>query len=90
MKLEAGPSCVIDFSNLPCDTEAKVTLVARPLLSPVGVVTNGTCVNSPTSLRIDAAVREAFSSACPGKKVPNKTTVHRLVAEFRDTVSVCL
>jgi hypothetical protein len=27
-----------------------------------------------------AAVREAVSSACPEKGVPNKTTIHRLVA----------
>jgi hypothetical protein len=35
-----------------------------------------------------AAVREEFSNAYPDKEVPNKTTVHRLVTEFRDTGSV--
>jgi hypothetical protein len=38
----------------------------------------------------NAAVREAFSDEYRDKKVPNKTTVQRLVT-FRDTaVSVCL
>jgi hypothetical protein len=37
-----------------------------------------------------AAVREAFISAYPDKKVSNKTTVHRLVTRFRDTGSVCV
>jgi hypothetical protein len=37
-----------------------------------------------------AAVREAFSNAYPGKEVPNKTIIHRLVTKFRDTGSVCL
>jgi hypothetical protein len=36
-----------------------------------------------------AAVREAFSNACPDKGPPNKTTIHRLVTKFRDTGSVC-
>jgi hypothetical protein len=35
-----------------------------------------------------AAVREAFSSAYPGKKVPNKTPIHQLVTKFRDIGSV--
>jgi hypothetical protein len=35
-----------------------------------------------------AAVREAFSNAYPDKEVPNKTTVHRLVTQFRNTGSV--
>jgi hypothetical protein len=34
------------------------------------------------------AVREAFSNAYPGKEVPNKTTIHRLVTEFWYTGSV--
>jgi hypothetical protein len=37
-----------------------------------------------------AAVREAFSNACPDKEVTHKTTVHWLVTTFRDTGSVCL
>jgi hypothetical protein len=37
-----------------------------------------------------AAVREAFSNAYPDKEVPNMTTVHLLVTEFRDTGSFCL
>jgi hypothetical protein len=36
-----------------------------------------------------AAVREAFSNAYPDKEVPNKTTIHRLVTKFRDTVFAC-
>jgi hypothetical protein len=35
MKSETGPPCVMDSSNLPGDTLVKVTLVARPLLTPV-------------------------------------------------------
>jgi hypothetical protein len=37
-----------------------------------------------------AAIREAFSNAYPDKEVPNKTTVHLLVTQFRDTGSACL
>jgi hypothetical protein len=37
-----------------------------------------------------APVREAFSNVYPGKGIPNKTTVHRLVTKFWDTVSVCV
>jgi hypothetical protein len=37
-----------------------------------------------------AAVCEAFSIVYPDNEVPNKTTKHRLVTKFRDTVSVCL
>jgi hypothetical protein len=40
--------------------------------------------------KLFAAVREAFSNACPDKEVPNKTTIHRLLITFRDTGSVCL
>jgi hypothetical protein len=35
-----------------------------------------------------AAVREAFSSAYPGKEVLNKTTIHQLVTKSR--VDACL
>jgi hypothetical protein len=31
-----------------------------------------------------AAVREAFSNACPDKKIRNKTTIHELLTKFRD------
>jgi hypothetical protein len=34
------------------------------------------------------AVREAFSNAYPDNEVPNKTTIHRLVAKF--WVDTCL
>jgi hypothetical protein len=37
-----------------------------------------------------AAVREAFSNACPDKEVLNETTIHRLITKFRDTGSVCV
>jgi hypothetical protein len=37
-----------------------------------------------------AAVREAFSNMYPDKEVPNKTTIHRLVIEFRIIGRVCL
>jgi hypothetical protein len=36
-----------------------------------------------------AAVREAFSNAYTDKGVPNKTTVHRLLAKVWGTGSVC-
>jgi hypothetical protein len=35
LKSEAGLPLVIDSPNVPHDTEVKVTLVARPLLTPV-------------------------------------------------------
>jgi hypothetical protein len=37
-----------------------------------------------------AAVHEAFSNAYSDREVPNKTIIHRLVTEFRNTGSVCL
>jgi hypothetical protein len=35
-----------------------------------------------------AVIREEFSNAYPGKKVPNKTIIHQLVTKFR--VDACL
>jgi hypothetical protein len=78
----------------------KVTLIARPLITPVaqklcwckhGVFTSRTCIHSQTLItwKSSAAVREAFSNAYPDKEVPDKATVHRLVTKFRDTESVC-
>jgi hypothetical protein len=90
MKSE-GPPRVIDSPNLPRDIRAKVTLVARPLLTPVaqsrcelGVFTYSRVehvfiLEHYLALKSFAAVREAFSNTYPDKKVPNKTTVHRPV-----------
>jgi hypothetical protein len=36
-----------------------------------------------------AAVRKVFSKAYPDEEVQNKTTIHRLATNFRDTGSVC-
>jgi hypothetical protein len=86
--------------NLPRDTRVKVTLVARPLLTPVAKKCAGA---NPVYSRAErvfilehyfasksfAAVREAFSNAYPDKEVPNKT-IRRLVTKFRETGSVCL
>jgi hypothetical protein len=85
---------------LPCDTRVKVTVVARPLFTPVaqklcrcehGVFTIRTCVHSRTLLLIAvfSNVRETFSNPYPDKEVPKKTIIHRLVTTFRNTGSVC-
>lgn len=89
-----------DSPNHPRDTQVKVTLAARPLLTPVaqkpcmcghGVFTSRTCVQPRTLLPIVIdVVREASISAYPGKEVRKKTTAHRLVTKFRDIRSVCL
>jgi hypothetical protein len=59
---EAGPPDVIDSPNLPCDTQIKITLVARLLLMPVvrklfrckyGVLTSRMYVYSETLLSIE-------------------------------------
>jgi hypothetical protein len=83
----------MDSPNLLRDTRVKVTLVARPLLTPVAqklcrcehVLTSRTCVHSRTffTLKSFAAVREAFSNAKPEKEVQNRTTIHRLETKFR-------
>jgi hypothetical protein len=53
---------VTDSPNLPCDIRVKVTLVARPLLTPVaqklcgcehGLFTSRTCVHSRILLSIE-------------------------------------
>jgi hypothetical protein len=99
MKAETGPPRVIDTHNLHRDTRAKVTLAARPLLTPVArKYVNANMVYSLEErvfilenflvLKSFASVREAFSNAYPDKKVPNKTTIHRLVTKFRDTDSI--
>jgi hypothetical protein len=100
MESEPGPPRVIDSPNLPRDTQVKVTLVSRPLLTPVA---RKSCagVNMVYSRaervfilehyfasKSFAAVYEAFSKMYPDKEVRNKTTVHRLVTKFRDTGSV--
>jgi hypothetical protein len=97
MKPEVGPPVVVDSPNLPRYTRVKVTLVARPLLTPVaqtlcryeyGLFTSNTCVHFESKSFAD--IREAFNNAYPDKEVPSKTTIHRLVTQFRDTGSVCL
>jgi hypothetical protein len=42
------------------------------------------------TLKLFAAVHEAFSNAYPDKEALNKTTLHQLVTTFRDTDNVCL
>jgi hypothetical protein len=92
--------CVMLSPNLHRNTELKVTLVARPLLTPVaqklcrcehGVFTTKRMfiLEHYFAPKSSAAVREAFSNAYPDKEVPNKT-IHRLVTNFGDTGSVCL
>jgi hypothetical protein len=62
MKSEAGPPPCNRLFQPPRDTRVKVTLVARPLHTPVaqklcrcerGVFMNRTCVDSGTLLRIE-------------------------------------
>jgi hypothetical protein len=52
VKSEVGPPPVIDYPNLPRDTRVKVTLVTRPLLTPVAQLRTW-CVHSPILLRIE-------------------------------------
>jgi hypothetical protein len=76
MKSEAGPSHVTDSSNHPHDTRVKVTLVARPLLTPVAQYSRAERVfilEHHFAFKSFAVVREAFSSAYPDKVVPTKT-----------------
>jgi hypothetical protein len=92
---------VTDSPNLPHGTLVKVTLVARPLLTPVAqscagvnmVYSRAEHVLIPEhyfASKSFAAVREAHNNAYRDKEVPNKTIIHRLVTTFRDTGSVCL
>jgi hypothetical protein len=92
---QAHPRAILS-PNLPRDTRVKVTLVTRPLLTPVArklcrceyyVFTSRTCVQYRTSKSF-AAVHEPFSNAYPDKEVTSKTAIHRLVTKFRDTGSV--
>jgi hypothetical protein len=92
IKQEAGK-----LLTSPLDTRVKVTLVARPLLTPVAPKLCSRkhgerliILEHYFTSKSFAAVREAFSSAYPDKEVPNKTTTRRLVTKSRDTGSVCL
>jgi hypothetical protein len=96
-KSDTDPPSCSRLSQPPLDTRNKVTLVARPLLTPVaqklsmcehGLFTIRTCVHSGILLRI--WIVSAGRDAYPEKDVSNKTTIHRLVTKFRDTGSVCL
>jgi hypothetical protein len=103
MKSEADTSPYNRSSQHPPlhhDTLVKVTLVARPLLTPVAqklcrcehyVFTSGTCAHSRKLIRVEivCCCSEAFSSSYPDTEVPNKTTMHRPVTTFRDTGSAC-
>jgi hypothetical protein len=86
---------VIDYSNLPCDTQVKVTLVARPLLTPVAqkLQVRTWCIHEQEHFfasKSFADVRKAFVNAYPDKEVPKKTTIYRLVTKFRtEKVFVC-
>jgi hypothetical protein len=99
VKPEAGLPHVIDTPDLPRNTESR----SAWLLGRCSRQLRQSCAGanmvysraervfilehyfSSTSF---AAVREAFSNAYPDKEVPNKTTIHRLVATFR--VDFCL
>jgi hypothetical protein len=78
----------------------KVTLVAKPLFTPLSKSYAGANIVYSRAERVFvlehcfplksfATVREAFSNVYPDKKVRNKTIIHRLVTKFRDTGSVC-
>jgi hypothetical protein len=74
-----------------------VTLVARPLLTPVKSCTGENTVYSQAehvfilkhyfSTKSYAAVREVFSNAYPDKEVPNET-IHQMVTKYQDTRSI--
>jgi hypothetical protein len=80
----------MDTPILPPDTQVKVTLVARPLLTPFAqklcICEHGVRLYSQTECvfilenyfasKSFVAFREAFSNAYPGNEVPNKTTMH--------------
>jgi hypothetical protein len=99
MKSEAGPPHVIGSPNLPHDSQVKVTLAARPsrelCTSCVGakmVCSWAECVfilEHYFATESFGTVHEAFSNMYPDKKVPNKTTIHRLVTKSWDAGSVC-
>jgi hypothetical protein len=95
MKLEAGQSPSNRLSQQLLENRVKVTLVARPLLTPVAKNCAGAYMMHSREERVFilehydasksfAAVQEAFSNVYPNKEVPNKTTVHRLVTRFRN------
>jgi hypothetical protein len=84
--------------NLPRNALIEVTLVARPLLTPLAQkLCNANMMYSRAervfilehyfTSKSSAAVREKFGNA--DKEVPNKT-IQRLVTTFRGTGSVCL
>jgi hypothetical protein len=94
------PPCKYSPSLLR-DTRVKATLVARPLLTLVswklcssehGVFTSRTVfiLEHYFASKSFAVVREAFSNVYRDKKVPNKTSIHRLVTTYRNTGRVCL
>jgi hypothetical protein len=101
IKSEAGLPPCNRFAQSPRDPRVNVTLVARPLLTPVA---QKLCGANMVYLRVEhvfileyyfasksfAAVRKAFSNAYPVKQGPNKATRHRLVTQFRDAGNVCL
>jgi hypothetical protein len=101
MKSEADPPLCNRLSQpSPVTLEKKITLVARPLITPVaqklcrceyGVFTNRTSVHYRTLLasKSFAAVREAFSNTYSDKEVQNQTTIHRLVTELRYKEEIC-
>jgi hypothetical protein len=87
---------VILSTNLLRDIRAEITLVARSLPTPVSqkLCRCKHCIFTRAEERVlilehyfgsksFAVAREAFSNVYPDKKVPNKTTVHGLVAKFR-------
>jgi hypothetical protein len=98
IKSEAGPTSCNWLSQPPHDTRVKVTLVIRPLLTPVvqklcrcehGVFTSRACVHSRTRSKSFAAVSKCLAMCILTRK-HRITTVHQLVTNFRtQEVSVC-
>jgi hypothetical protein len=71
-------SLVIDCSCLLCCIQGYY--VARPLLTPLAQKLC-MCPNITSQSKSFAAVRKAFSSACPDREVPNETKIYLPVAD---------
>jgi hypothetical protein len=89
--------CIIDCSCRPRDTRVRIPFVARPLRKICAGV-NTLCLRSELVFiaehhcrwQSSVAIRETFNNAYPDKKMPSKTTGHRLVSTFRNKGNVYL
>jgi hypothetical protein len=91
----------LDFPNPLHDIWVKVTLFDRPLPTPLvqklcrceqvhSWAENVFILEYHFESELFTTVYKAFSSVYPGKEVPNKTVVYRLVGKCCDTGSVCV